>query len=229
MCFNYQSSLAAFSFGSLCSLLLWWKKYYFYAIFSFSIVIMQLSEYFAHIAIETKNKALNNLSSKSIYWILFLQPIIYSGLLLLIPPANISFMYPNAIQKFYFPLLIGYILVVGYYYFYLDSKNLLYTTYMFPKCKSICRLNWSFLNTNPIFLFLFVIMYFSLFNLFLFHDKNRAVSIVNNYLIIVLLLSMFYISIIGHGISIPEQFTAFGSLWCFLCVFYGLILLFTLR
>lgn len=229
MCFNATASLGAFTFGSVCSLILWWRKFYFYAIFSFSIVIMQLSEYFAHIALQTKNKLLNNISSKSIYWIIFLQPIIYTTFLQLIPPKNITFFYKDYIKLFYIPLLLCYIGVVVYYYFYLDSNNLLYTNYLFPKCTSICRLNWNFFNSKPLFLYLYTILYFALFLLFSFTDKNRIVSIVNSYLVIVLFLSLVYISIIGNGQPFPKILTTLGSLWCFLCVFYGLILLLTLK
>ncbi len=229
MCFNATASMGAFTFGSICSILLLLKKYYFYAIFSFSIVIMQLTEYFAHIALKTKNKQLNNISSKCIYWIIFLQPIIYSTFIQIFPPTDITFLYKDYIKIFYIPLLLCYFAVVIYYYFYLDSNNLLYTTYLFPDCSSICRLNWNFFNSKPIFLYLYIILYFAIFKLFLFTDKNRIVSIVNNYLLIVLLLSLVYISIIGAGIPIPKILTTIGSLWCFLCVFYGLILLFTLK
>lgn len=228
MCFNSETSIGAFTIGSLCSILLLWKKYYFYAIFSFSIVIMQLSEYFAHIAIETNNKWLNNLSSKTIYWILFLQPIVYSTFLQLIPPKNIKFKYPDLINIIYTPLVILYILVIGYYYSFLNKENLFYTNYLFKNCSSVCRLNWSFLNTKPFLMYLFAGIYFCIFQLFSFSDPSRSVSIANNYTTIVLLLSLIYIMIIGKGMKTKNLLTAFGSLWCFLCVFYGLILLFFL-
>ena len=228
MCFNSISSLSAFTFGTLCSMILFYKSHYFYALFSFSIVIMQLSEYFAHISLVTKNKHLNNLASKSIYLILFLQPIIYTVCLIILPPDQIQFLYPNSINQVYIPLLLIYITLIAYYYNYLNRKDLFYTTYFFDNCKHICRLNWNFLNTKPLLIGLFVIIYFIFFLLFSYKDSNRQITFLNHFNSIVLLLSLIYIILIGRNKPIKKIFTTFGSLWCFLCVFYGLILLITL-
>jgi len=223
MCFNSTSSIIAFSFGTFISILLLLKKEYFYSLFSFSIVIIQLIEYFAHKSIDNNNKSLNILSSKLIYIIIFLQPIIFTLGLIYFPPSNIEFKFKNRLSNF---IILGIIYLIMFLllWFYNEKNNGFKITYI-NKCDNICRLNWSMLLTNMLYSLPFVILYFCLFINFNFITKNNNLYILNNFTTLILFASILYTIFVDKAKTFNTIYSVFPSLWCFLAVFYGLIIL----
>lgn len=223
MCFNSTSSLLAFSFGTVISLILLLRKEYFYSLFSFSIVIIQLIEYFAHKSINENNKGLNEIASKLILIVIFLQPIIYSLGLIYFPPSNIVFKFKNKVNNF---LILGVIYLIMFLllWFY-NQKNDGFKIEHINKCDSICRLNWSMLLTNMYFSLPFVILYFWLFINFNFVTKDSNLFLLNNFTVLILFASILYTIFIDKAKNLGIVYSVFPSLWCFLAVFYGLIVL----
>ena len=228
MCFNSTASIIAFSIGFMCSSYIFIKKHFFYALFCYSIVFMQLIEYYAHKSLTNNDKELNIQSSKMIGYLIFLQPILYSFLLMYIPPANIIFLNEYRKNIFYL-LLIPYISLSIIYYFYANKNNLFKIDYLNNKCKNkyICRLNWSFLNFKsniPIFL---VILYLILFINFYFkyNDiKLKTLYLFNIIIPFLLFFSLLYIIFKDKITKLNTLFSSFGSLWCFLAVAYPIVL-----
>ena len=223
MCFNSTSSILAFSFGTIISILLLLRKEYFYSLFSFSIVIIQLIEYFAHKSIDNNNTSLNQMASKLILIVIFLQPIIYSIGLIYFPPSNVEFKFKGRLTNF---LILGsiYLIMFLLLWFYNQRNNGFKITHI-NKCDNICRLKWSMLLTNMLYSLPFVILYFCLFINFSFVTKNNNLYILNNFTILMLFASILYTIFIDKAKNVGTVYSVFPSLWCFLAVFYGLIIL----
>lgn len=226
MCFNATSSITAFTIGSIISLILLYKKEYFYGIFSFSIVIIQLIEYFAHKSITENNKNLNSLSSKLILLVIFLQPIIYSICLIYFPPSDVKFKCKNRFNNF---IILGiiYLIVFILFWKYNEDNNGFKIGYI-NKCTNICRLKWSMFLSNLTYSIPFVLLYFALFINYSFTNTSY-IYILNNFTILMLFASIVYTTLVDKAKNFNFVFSVFPSLWCFLAVFYGLIALFLLN
>lgn len=223
MCFNTQSSLTAFILGSSACFYLVYQRHYFYGLFGFSIVIMQLLEYFAHRSLKNNNIELNILSSKLMMWTIFFQPLIYCFLLNMYPPKGallLSFPGRNLIVL---ALACIYIVIFGFYLGYASRKKIYRVGFM-NKCRRVCRLNWRFIDgTNPLGIILLII-YFTMVSFYLFYYPGKAiVSISNYFMIFLLVLSILYVILKEKMRTFPLLVSSFGSLWCFLAVFYPIL------
>lgn len=224
MCFNTQSSLTAFILGSTACLYLASQNHYYYAILGFSIVIMQLLEYFAHRSIKNKNLQLNILSGKLMLLTIFLQPLISCLTLIILPPKGVSFLLSSIRNFIIGPLICVYLLIFGFYLKYASEKKI-YRVGFINKCKRVCRLNWRFLDgKNPLCL-IFLFIYFLLINLFIFYYPGKKIVNICNFLLFFLLVVSFLYIIFKEKIkTFPLLISSFGSLWCFLAVVYPIVM-----
>jgi hypothetical protein len=208
MCFNPTASLIAFSIGFISFIILLYLKIYTAAIIVFDLFIIQLLEYYAHTSIINKDKSMNEISSKLIYIFVFSQPLIFylSSLI-----SKVNFVYKNANN--YLFLLPIYIILLIIFYFYLNSKKLFKTTYLNDSCKSICRLSWDFFSYNIIFSTIIGILYFAI--MVIFWKK----STLKYYGEILILIAFVYTVFLTR--QLKSIFSIFGSIWCFLSVTYG--------
>jgi len=214
MCFNPTTSLIAFSisFISLCFLI--YLKMYGVSIIVSYLTIMQLLEYFAHKSIINKDTNLNITISKLIFIILFLQPIMFCVSSLFFKE---KYVLKNANN--YLFLLPIYIIFSAYFYYYLNKKQLFSTGYL-KTCKStnsICRLSWNFFSVNKLLSITLMIFYFSI--CFIWYKNNKFVW----FPYIMLFISMIYTFIFSNDVK--SFFSMFGSIWCFLSVTYGPLVL----
>jgi hypothetical protein len=231
MCFNSFASIIAFSIGFMCSSYLFIKKYFFYSIFCFTIIFIQLIEYFAHKSLTNNNKKLNIISAKSVGILIFLQPIIYSFLLIYIPPNNITFLNPCRKNIFYL-LLIPFIILSIIYYNYANKNNLFKIEYLHNECsnKNICRLNWTFLNFKHNIPIILVFFYLFFFINFYFKYKNTHLKLIqittyiNSLIPLLFFISFLYLIFKDRITKLNTLLSSFGSIWCFLAVFYPLFL-----
>jgi hypothetical protein len=225
MCINKAASLTAFTIGIAFCLILYAYKYpIFYISMLFFITLMQLVEYFTHHSILTNNKNLNRICVKLILILLFIQPIIYSFMCLQYPPHHVS-VQDNKLNP---PLLICYCLVFLFMYNYFDVNNTFSATYL-TSCSSICRLKWfRFNNTSALLAFMFVIMYLLLFVNYTFVDSHFKYKIISHFIPKCLIIACIYTLTLSNY-TVFDKFASVGSLWCFLAVFAGPVLLFTYR
>lgn len=208
MCFNPETSLISFSIGFVSWIILLWLKLYTAAIIVIDLFIIQLLEYFAHKSIIDKNEYMNTISSKLIFVFVLIQPIVYYGSSFF---ANTRYIIKGATN--YLFLIPIYTILCIIFYYYLDNKNLFKTTYLNNSCKSICRLSWDYFGYNKIFTFIICILYFIICILFL------KPPTLNYFAEILILIAIIYTLILSR--EIKTVFSIFGSIWCFLSVTYG--------
>ena len=206
MCFNSIVSLYAFFFGVIISSILWYQKKFNIVYFYCTIFTMQLLEYFGHISLKNNNKKLNQITTKLILLLLFLQPLLY------------LFIYRNYLnnKNILKYILLFYVISSILFYNYLTKNNYLYIEYLDRNCnQSFCRLSWSFFNKNLFYTLLFLLFYFSLFTCFV--NKSDLI-----FKILILLLGLYFIYIYFiDKIRNINILSLFGSIWCLMCVIYG--------
>ena len=212
MCFNPTASLIAFSIGFISFIIMFYLKMYNISIVLFDLFIIQLLEYYAHTSIINKDTNTNIIVSKLIYVFVIIQPLIYyiSSLITKGP-----FIFKNANN--YLWLLPIYIIICIIYYHYLNSKNLFKTTYLSDTCKSICRLSWDFFGYNKLFSVIILILYLLICIIFW---KNVSFKYYGQILIIIAFIYTVFLTK-----NLKAIFSIFGSIWCFLSVTYGPLVL----
>jgi hypothetical protein len=246
MCFNAKTSLITFTISAVCFLYLFNrglktknKNDVFLSILTILIGLMQLIEFFLW-----RNQdcnIINHYFSLSIIVVLFLQATITNLVYLKLYPSD-SFFSKNFVKSIIFIYLIFLIYVL----YCLNTFNLCSK----PSSNS-CRLVWdSFvkLNENNLAFILFLCFYFFMFFILLvnsFYSKNTLFtkypfrySVLPITFIIasiyVLITSYFYKEIYiflqnGNFYNLFKKTLllssndVFGSVWCFLCVFVGII------
>jgi len=223
MCFNETASLIAFSTGMIFSAILYFKDYpIFYVSMLFFITLMQIVEYFTHKSITTRNLKMNELCTKLILITLFIQPIVYCYMGMYHPPKN-------TIQntKFMSPIMLVYILFFIFIYLYFDFHGIFKTTYL-NNCDSICRLKWFDLKgMSGLLGIIFIILYMYLF-IWSGHDPRFIYKWGEYFVPISLVIACIY-GITLSNYSIFSKISYIGSLWCFLAVFFGPIMLLTYK
>ena len=220
MCFNSDVSLATFAFGSLTSI------YIFYnsknvsnkaaSIFLFFVSLMQLIEFvlWENQLCNTANKY----ASLSIVALLYMQVLVSMLIYYYLPYSKRSFS-----DNTYYILFTIFTLTI--LYFLNDmSKNL--DKICSFKDKDSCRLVWKPLeymyNQSNILFILAVSLYFFLIKSSGYVIPNNSKFLKKYFVTIVLLFSVLY----GIFYKGSHFITIFGSVWCFLVVFYGLVLIF---
>ena len=207
MCFNETASLVAFSIGVISTIVLFYMKLYKFAIFYISIFTMQLIEYYAHKSLKTNNIAMNKMSAYFGYFLIMSQPLLLSYL---------SFNdIPKELQNTLLFLCLTYI-IYGLYVFYKSYKSKQFKiSYLEKVCNnSVCRLNWEFFSVNFYNSLIIILFYFGITFFIGCNRKSYNISIL---FILTLLLGLTMISIISEN----KKLNIFGSLWCFVCVIAG--------
>jgi len=208
MCFNPTASLIAFSIGFVSWIILLYLKLYNSSIIVIYLTIMQILEYFAHISIINEDNNTNIITSKLIFIFALIQPILYYTSTLL---TKGKYYFKDA-NKYLF-LLPCYVLFLVIFYFYLNSKNVIKTTYLNDTCDSICRLSWDFFGYNKIFTIIAFIFYIVICLIFW---KKYALAY---YAQVLILISLIYTLFLSRDIK--SMLSIFGSIWCFLAITYG--------
>tara|TARA_B100000886_G_scaffold211502_1_gene146486 strand:- start:96 stop:767 length:672 start_codon:yes stop_codon:yes gene_type:complete len=212
MCFNESASLVAFTIGALSTIILFYNKLYNFAIFYISIISMQLVEYFAHKSLSTNNKNMNKMSAYFAYFLLLSQPLLLSY----ITYDDIN----NQAQNIVMLLCITF-LMFGLYSFYQNYKsNKFSISYLNNAClNKICRLDWKYISLNFYHNIVFGLLYFGITGIISFNRRSH-----NNSILLILLfllgLTILYMMFDTNKTNI-FRINFFGSLWCFLCVVAG--------
>jgi hypothetical protein len=223
MCFNETASLAAFSTGMLFCAILYVMGYpIFYISMLFFITIMQIVEYFTHKSITTGNIKMNELCTKIILITLFIQPIMYCYMGMYHSPSK-----QMINTKLYSPLMLVYVLFFIFMYLYFDAHRIFKTTYL-DKCDTVCRLKWLDLKGFAGILgVIFVVLYMAVFIDFGV-DPRFKYKWAAHFVPICLVIASIY-SLTLSNYSIFSKMSYMGSLWCFLAVSFGPIMLLTYK
>lgn len=219
MCFSATASIGAFSFGVFWLTLIIIKKMYIYAALYASIIIMQLFEYFGHLNLSGKSLFGLPISNEVIAYLIFgtiiVQPIIWN-LMYLFKGNNKKYV---KIASFLLPL---FILSSGYLFYQAIENNMMKISKLSPCTDSFCRMDWTFLRSLPLFSFLWVLFYGFMFNLprlFGSNIKNDTKHL--GFVGLLLVLSLIYQIVVEKIGNLNILLSAFGSLWCILCVLLG--------
>ena len=212
MCFNETASLVAFSIGVLSTIVLFYMKLYSFSIFYISIFLMQLIEYYAHKSLRTNNMYMNKITAYTAYFLILLQPIILS---------YVSYDNINSKKQNILILLCLSFLIFGLFSFYQNYKSKKFKISYFENvCENtICRLNWNYFDINFYHSFIFSLFYFGIILFVGYYRKLYYNSILT---IMTFLLGLTILYMITENKKI-KLFNAkfFGSLWCFICVVAG--------
>lgn len=211
MCYNKETSLAAFTFGIIFTFLLLQQKKYGYALFNTAIVSMQLLEFFGHLGLQNNNKMLIQIIAFLILTLVFLQPILYhysQVYLNHLPSRNTG--YPFALLLFIFIYVVNVI--------YLWSTNGFTLEYFNKSCMNYCRMNWSFFGKNLFISIPFFIMYFALFNIYGSNESNRSITL---FFVLGLVLAILYMIVVDRIKGLKNYYSGFASIWCIFSILYG--------
>lgn len=247
MCFNAKTSLITFTISAVCFLYLFNrglktknKNDVFLSILTILIGLMQLIEFFLW-----RNQdcnIINHYFSLSIIVVLFLQATITNLVYLKLYPSD-SFFSKNFVKSIIFIYLIFLIYVL----YCLNTFNLCSK----PSSNS-CRLVWdSFVKLNyenNLAFILFLCFYFFMFFILLVNSIYSKNTLFTKYplrysiLPITFIIASIYVLITSHFYKeiyiflqngnfynlfkktlLLSSNDVFGSVWCFLCVFVGII------
>ena len=208
MCFNPTASLIAFSIGFISWIILLFLQINNASVIVIYLSLIQLVEYFAHISLINKDKSLNVITSKSIFFITLFQPLIYY-IASLLTKTEYSFKYAND----YLFLIPIYIILIIFFYIYLNNNKLFKITYLNNSCQNVCRLSWDFFGYNTLFTIFVFILYFAICIIFW---KKMTLDF---YARILIIISIIYTLFLSR--KLKSIFSIFGSIWCFLAVTYG--------
>jgi hypothetical protein len=125
------------------------------------------------------------------------------------------------------PLMLFYVLFFIFMFMYFDKTHVFKTTYL-QKCESICRLKWFDAKKFYIPLgVIFIILYIGL-HLDVTRDTNFKYAWAQYFATISLIIACIY-AITLSNYSVFNRVSYIGSVWCFLAVFVGPILLLTYK
>ena len=216
MCFNETASLTAFSIGSVFLGFMLNEEIYLYSILYFTIIIMQMAEFFAHKSIKNKDTDLNKISAIFIFLILFIQPLAYNY-------YKYNYVYETNNHNIVFIISIIFIIFSCYYFFYLLTNEMFEITPLHKCYNNFCRLNWSYFSKNTLLGSIFMFLYFAIFStdwIFKF-NYNTIPNILFMPFIYLLILSILYM-IFADKIKKYKYFlSGFGSIWCISTVIFG--------
>ena len=135
----------------------------------------------------------------------------------------------NTLQntKLISPIMLVYVLFFIFMYLYFDSHGIFKTTYL-NKCDSVCRLKWfDIKGISSLLGIIFIILYMYLF-IRSGHDPRFIYKWTEYFVPISLVIACIY-GITLSNYSIFSTISYIGSLWCFLAVFFGPIMLLTYK
>ena len=205
MCFNKESSFLAFIFGFICSTYLMIRNYpndRYFGLFSYSICIMQIAEFF--IWLDQKCTWINKFFSSLLPIILFIQSFLlifgayYYGDL----SINNNLLLPLVI--YYAILLFG---IVLYNFYKFKSNNILCTVPSYNKNKYLYWNNKNFYNIN------YKIIYYIPYTTIFLIKNIKSLIIYSLYLVSINILFIFF------------NIKSWKSLWCFYGNLFPLIVI----
>ena len=217
MCFNATASISVFTLGLVCIGILLSRKLYFMSVFYFSVIIMQLIEYFAHISLTNNNTKLNKLTAAVAFFALVFQPVVFSLYAGMFETSSIDFLYKII------PFIAIFVALSIKLYKTAQSTNTLRISCLNKTCISdVCRLEWSFFKSNYILSCLFIFLYFAMFIL---TGKSIALSRQVyksfNICISLLALSLLYMTFVDRLPFDQHLIESFGSIWCIMATLVG--------
>ncbi len=249
MCFNAKTSLGTFAISLICCCYLLYrglktknKNDLFLSILTILIGSMQLIEFFLW-----SNQSCNDMNhyfSLLIILLLFLQGVISNLFYLKLYPNDAYFFSKDFIKI----VLFMYSIFIIYVLYHLNSYNLCSK----PSSKS-CRLIWDSLvkfnyPENRLLYILFICFYFFMIAIILcnsVYSKNDLLTkypLRYSFLFITFVIAQIYVFLTSNfnkeiyiflqNFKIADLFKkiillgsndVFGSVWCFLCVFVGIV------
>ena len=218
MCFNETASITAFAIGTVCLAYTIYKKMYVFSFLYVTIVLMQLVEYYAHLSLNIKNAEMNKYSAIAGFILLVIQPVIWAIYVSYTHTKN------TKIQTIVLVASIMFILFSVGLSVIIEKTNSFRFAYLHDKCNSsVCRLKWNFMSGTMVGSFIFLAFYVALFAYPYFQvlkhktTESTYFSVTITLLVLGILYMILYDKIRnGKGIL-----SGFGSIWCFLCVFTG--------
>lgn len=216
MCFNEKTSILAGSAGLLTAAYLLLRNRPDSEDFSSGLLILvicvvQFIEW--KIWQDTTCSSKNKLYSKILMWTIFLQPILFTSLVFYFRKK-----FGVKAEAFKKVGIIGFVyLIIGVYAIYLIENGSI------ENCTKVkcghCRLSWGFMEIlsqiKPILYCLLAVGYISIFSIIPLKTSLLRKMIQSSILIASLVLSWYFDSLNIASI--------WGSLWCFLSIFYGII------
>ena len=218
MCFNATASISVFTLGMVCIGILLSRKLFFISLFYFTIVIMQLIEYFAHISLTSNDTKLNKLSASLVFIVLVLQPVIFTLYTGFIEHNNNTFLYITL------PIIALFVALSTKLYKTAQSTNTMRVSYINNSCSSnVCRLEWSFLKSNYILSSICIFLYFLLFTISSNYFKCSKICVGDSFRLVNILLasSLVYMTFIDKLPFDKHLVESFGSIWCILATLVG--------
>ena len=220
MCFNAETSIAAFIVGLLCCIYIFTRGVTNNIVYDkvlgivlFFIVIMQLLEYFLWKNQDCGN--VNQIVTIVLIIALYLQPVIN---------YIVKYKYYPELRKYNkIPIIVVVFTIVTILMLkeLIQNKEKLCST----KDKQSCRLAWGSIKylatNNTLLLIIGAVLYFTLFyipRLFI-KEKLYQYRVFSHYIGIVSLFVALVVSVYYKGRGFYD---IFGSLWCFLAVAIGL-------
>ena len=218
MCFNETASITAFTIGSVCLAYTIYKKMYVFSFLYVTIVLMQLVEYYGHLALTTENAKLNKYAAIAGLSLLVIQPIIWALYVCYTHTNNTNIQTMILLTSILFILFsVGLSVII-------EKTNNFRFAYLHDKCNnSICRLKWKFMTGSIIGSFVFLAFYVFLFAYPYFQvlKHKTTESTYFSVTIALLVLGILYMILNDRIRTGKEILSGFGSIWCFLCVFTG--------
>ena len=173
---------------------------------------MQLVEYYAHKSLLTNNINMNKIAAYFGYFLIMMQPIVLSY----VNYSNID----SESQNILIVLCLSFI-IFGLFSFYQNYKSKKFRiSYLENICKNtICRLKWEYFNINFFHNAIFGLFYFGI-TIFVGYNKNPHNITILPILVFLLGLTILYMMFETKKLNTFKT-SIFGSLWCFMCVTAG--------
>ena len=218
MCFNETASITAFAIGSVCLAYTIYKKMYVFSFLYVTIVLMQLLEYYAHLSLNTKNAKMNKYAAMAGFILLIIQPVIWA--------LYVCYAHTKDKNKQNVILIMStmFILFNVFLFNAIEKADAFRYTYLNEKCNSsICRLKWNFMSGSILGSFVFLAFYVLLFAYPYFQVLKHNIYGMTYFSVTIalLVLGIIYMILCDKITSGKKILSGFGSIWCFLCVFTG--------
>ena len=218
MCFNETASITAFAIGSVCLAYTIYKKMYVFSFLYVTIVLMQLVEYYAHLSLNTKNATMNKYTAMAGFILLIIQPVIWALYVCYACGKN------KNKQTITLSMISLFLLFNVFLFNAIEKADAFRYTYLNKKCNgSICRLKWNFMSGSILGSFVFLAFYVFIFSYPYFQILKHKIEGVTYFSVTIalLVLSIIYMILCDKISNGKELLGGFGSIWCFLCVFTG--------
>ena len=225
MCFNKEASITFFIFGTLCSLYLIYRGIrkkenvdIISGVLLLSIASMQLIEFFIWLNLDCST--VNQIMSILIILLLSLQPLIYYGICYYF---NSNILSNDTKIKHLIIIILGIIASFSMIAISIKNRKEICTL---PD-KRTCKLAWGnlvYFSKKYTWLIILAVFLYVLIFIIAPNPKHSNYFFRDNIMRMLLIFAI----IITFYFKRFNFYTIVGSLWCFLCVFYGLFCIFNI-